>query len=265
MKKFHYLAILFMVFVFASCESNESNELSVFSVSANKKVTFSPGNLQYHPKNDKWRFAPNQYDCIGWDNKNISSNYDGWIDLFGWGTGNNPTNSSTFESKYQKFTDWGINKIDGESPNAWRTLTYDEWYYLIFERPNSSMLWGIAQVVGVNGLILLPDNWVCPKRISFKSGSHEKIGEEYYAEYQNFNRIDWKKMEDAGAIFLPAADARMGNFISFEQYRGFYWSSTCLGAEYAWSLCIMPFNVSFPEFNTNVASGLSVRLVQDVK
>ena len=55
-----------------------------FSVSEGKQVIFSPGNLQYHPKNDQWRFAENQYDRIGEANKNVSVTYDGWIDLFGW-------------------------------------------------------------------------------------------------------------------------------------------------------------------------------------
>ena len=61
----------------------------MFSVAADKTVTFSPGNLQYHAANDEWRFAPSQLDYIGDDNANISETYNGWIDLFCWGTGNN--------------------------------------------------------------------------------------------------------------------------------------------------------------------------------
>ena len=66
--------------------STPSQGIGVFSVSATKQVTFSPGNLQYHPANDEWRFAANQTDYIGNANSNISSTYNGWIDLFGWGT-----------------------------------------------------------------------------------------------------------------------------------------------------------------------------------
>ena len=131
-----------------------------FSVSAIKTVTFSSGNLQYHAANNEWRFAPNQTDHIGEENSNISPTYNGWIDLFGWGTGNNPTNISS--EGETNFVDWGVNKIGNFAPNTWRTLTSDEWEYIIKGRPNAEQLIGIAQVNGVNGLILLPDNWTCP-------------------------------------------------------------------------------------------------------
>ena len=161
-----------------------------FSVSATKTVTFSPGNLQYHAVNNKWRFAPNQTDYIGYDNENISSTYNGWIDLFGWGTGNNPTNKSTDYNDYQTFVDWGVNKIGSYSPNTWRTLTYNEWYYLLTNRFNASNLKGVAQVNGVNGLILLPDAWVCPSGVTFKAGFHNDWCTECYGNYQTISALD---------------------------------------------------------------------------
>ena len=51
-----------------------------FSVSATKKVRFSPGNLQYQASTKTWRFAEHQYDYIGDANRNISPTYSGWID-----------------------------------------------------------------------------------------------------------------------------------------------------------------------------------------
>ena len=174
-----------------------------FSVSATKTVTFSPGNLQYHPANDEWRFASNQTDYIGEANANISSSYNGWIDLFGWGTGNNPTNASEDYEDYQTFVDWGVNKIGNDAPNTWRTLTYNEWNYILNNRSNASNLKGVAQVNGVNGLILLPDGWTCPSGITFKSGFHDDYGIEYYAAYQTFSSSDWAKLEASGAVFFP--------------------------------------------------------------
>ena len=44
-----------------------------FSVSATQKVSFSQGNLQYRASTDTWRFAENQFVCIGENNSNISS------------------------------------------------------------------------------------------------------------------------------------------------------------------------------------------------
>ena len=64
----------------------EGSLVGKFSVSANKQVYFSKGNLQYQASTDTWRFAENQYDYVGEGNENKSATYDGWIDLFGWGT-----------------------------------------------------------------------------------------------------------------------------------------------------------------------------------
>ena len=176
-----------------------------FSITETKLVIFSAGNLQYHAVNDEWRFAPKQTDYIGEDNSNVSSTYNGWIDLFGWGTGNNPTNSSTDYNDYSTFVDWGVNKIGNEDPNTWRTLTEDEWYFLLYNRTNASKLKGIAQVNGVNGLILLPNEWENPSDIIFKSGFNESAGIEFYSDYQMFNKKEWAILEESGAIFLPAA------------------------------------------------------------
>ena len=100
------------VYVETDCGENiPSAGIGVFSVSADKQVTFSKGNLQYHPSNDEWCFAENQSDYIGKANSNIAADYDGWIDLFGWGTGDAPTKSSTSYSDYSTFVDWGTNKI----------------------------------------------------------------------------------------------------------------------------------------------------------
>ena len=232
-----------------------------FSVSDSKTVTFSPGNLQYHAANNEWRFAPNQTDYIGEANSNISSTYNGWIDLFGWGTGDNPTNKSTDNYDYQTFVDWGVNKIGSYSPNTWRTLTYDEWYYLRYERPNYDKLIGIAEVNGVNGLVLLPDAWVCPNGVAFKAGFDNDLCTECYGNYQTISALDWSKLEASGAVFLPAAGYREGSGVYDVQDLGGYWSATEDGSNGAYYLYFhsdearMLYDYRF--------AGLSVRLVQD--
>ena len=195
-------------------------EYPKFSVSANKQVSFSRGNLQYHPYNDEWRFASSQLTYIGYNNENIRYSYSGWIDLFGWGTGNNPTLTSSYSDDYYYFSDWGKNKIGDEDAYTWRTMTSDEWKYLLKERKNYSSLQGIAEVDGVNGLILLPDGWICPRKITFVSGTSN----------QSFDAKQWKKLEDTGAVFLPAAGMRSksGSYIYCDDIgnKGYYWSST---------------------------------------
>ena len=128
----------------------------LFSVSATKQVHFSQGNLQYQASTNTWRFAEHQYDYVGTqtadergnyggnvsgsDNRSISSTYSGWIDLFGWGTGSNPTLSSTSYMDYGTFVDWGGNPISngGNTVNQWRTLTIAEWNYLLNTRTDAS-------------------------------------------------------------------------------------------------------------------------------
>ena len=234
----------------------------MFSVAADKTVTFSPGNLQYHPANNEWRFAPSQLEYIGNDNANISATYNGWIDLFGWGTGNNPINISEEYEDYSTFVDWGVNKIGSDAPNTWRTLTYDEWYYLRWERPNYDKLIGVAQVNGVNGLILLPDGWTSPSGVTFKSGFHDGYGIEYYAAYQTFSSSDWAKLEASGAVFFPAAGDRVcnGDVYGVGSYGG-YWSSTPNGSDGAHDLSFYSDGVGMSY--SNRCNGRSVRLVKD--
>ena len=200
-----------------------------FSVSQTKYITFSPGNLQYHPANNEWRFAPSQLDYIGDANSNCSSTYNSWLDLFGWSTSANSfgVSTSTSDSDYSgSFVDWGTNQIGADAPNTWRTLSREEWEYLLNTRTNANSLKGVAQVNGVNGLILLPDSWTCPSGVTFKSGFHSEQSVEAYGQYQAFSADQWSKLESAGAVFLPAAGARDGSSVGDVQGRGYYWSAT---------------------------------------
>ena len=129
---------------------------SAFAISDNSYVCFSPGNLQYHIATGTWRFADYQYDYVAADITDTT--YTGWIDLFGWGTGNNPTN---VEDANSKFIDWGTNAIGTDVANTWRTLTLDEWLYL-FQHTR----WTIAKVNGTLGFMLLPDFFETPVGLS---------------------------------------------------------------------------------------------------
>ena len=252
-----------------------------FSVSATQQVHFSQGNLQYQASTNTWRFAEHQYDYVGTqtadgngyyggnvsgsDNRNISSTYSGWIDLFGWGTGDNPTLASTDHADYSTFVDWGCNAISngGNTANQWRTLTKAEWDYLLNERPNASSKFAIGNINGVGGLILLPDSWTLPSECSFTSG---------FTTYDGNNDIDWTRnsytlaqwsqMEAAGAVFLPAAGGRSGTDFDNVGNDGNYWSST-LGDEY--DACSMDFNSYYLNATSYYGRyrGFSVRPVQD--
>jgi hypothetical protein len=98
-----------------------------FSTSATTKIDFAPANLQYHCTQHIWRFAQHSYDIIGTDNKNISDSYNGWIDLFGYGTSGvnySPTLHTTNKADYASGdiantdNDWGINEIQSYDYNV---------------------------------------------------------------------------------------------------------------------------------------------------
>lgn len=222
------------VVIWVTVRSHNLYTSKAFSVSATKKVYFSSGNLQYHCKNKEWRFAPFQYYRIGYDNENISDDYDGYIDLFGWGTGNNPTLASANNEDYTTFADWG-SKIDGG--DVWQTPTSDEWAYLITGRENASEKYGVAEVDGVHGLILLPDDWMLPADLSFCSGVTSEFGEKYYKTKNNYSSGDWHKMESAGAVFLPTTGLRHGTDVGLGVGEcGYYWSSSANNDGNAWDL-----------------------------
>ena len=274
---------------------------AAFSISADKQVYFSQGDLQFNAmqgthacadgttKQGTWRFAENQYDVIGNANKNISSTYSGWIDLFGWGTSGwnsganayQPYDISTSYSDYYPGgsysnnltdsyanADWGVyNAISngGNMAGQWRTLTNDEWSYLINTRANASSKKGVASVNGVNGLILLPDEWTLPEGIVFTNGGGDSYGSEYYATVNSYTASEWSKMEANGAVFLPAVGFRSGTGIDVYGVGtyGNCWSSSADGSGYPFCLYFDGGGVWTGGNYDGI--GQSVRLVQDVK
>ena len=206
-----------------------------FSVAADKQVTFSPGNLQYKASTSTWAFAENQYDFVGSDNANISSTYDGWIDLFGWGTSgyNDKQPYMTSDNDYHYGDgandltdtnyDWGAYASISNGGNmAWRTLSAAEWDYLLQTRDGAADKHGNATVAGDKGLVLLPDKWQLPEGLSFTADPTDWTTNTYTAE-------QWAEMEAAGAVFLPASGNRGNNGTIYNittNCRGFYWTAS---------------------------------------
>ena len=254
-----------------------------FSVSANQQVYFSQGNLQYQASTNTWRFADKQYDYVGNANSNISPTYSGWIDLFGWGTsgwdnGNvyynpwdsNNSNGSLYGPSGQynltgmyAEADWGVyNSINngGYQENQWRTLNKDEWAYIFETRITpSGIRYAMARVNDVNGALLLPDDW---NTATYSLNNTNSRSASYSDNVININQ--WAMLENAGAVFLPAAGCRKGNVMYYVDMDGDYWSSSCssFGGQYASHVTF------FNGFNSVYVSafryyGQSVRLVTD--
>lgn len=243
-----------------------------------EQIVFAQGNLQYNANTQVWRFADDQLTALGTANVNISDgSYTGWVDLFGWGTGTNPTNYSTDWQNYPTFNEWGENAISngGNTSSQWRTLTNKEWDYLFFKRANATSLFGFGQVEGIKGLILLPDGWTNSEGVTFHSGTAKGLvaKTDYYAntdgknyKHNEFTSAQWTQMEDAGAVFFPAAGYRWDNEVYMEDsdldYMGYYWASTPHDNWQGYVLYFDAYELS-PQNKNSRIFGQAVRLVQN--
>lgn len=158
------------------------------------KVRFSKGNLRLKRGVKEYYFAENQWDAMGEENKTAID----W-DLLPWGLA---------EGYYPYYTDFGTQPIvnGGNEPNQWRTLTADEWEYII---KNNQV--GYGAIAGVEGLILVPremDDVELKKKDNF------------------FTQKEWWEMEVLGAVFLPLTGWRGLSSSVDNLDQGFYWSST---------------------------------------
>ena len=273
-----------------------------FSVSATKVVYFSKGNLQYQGSSGIWRFAPHQYDYIGNNVGNTapSASQTEWMDLFGWGTSgwdngeryayqpystsvnyydygvkNPKTADETLTGEYAN-GDWGVYN-SSQLGYGWRTLTRDEWGYLIYSRSTSGTVNGTSNALyteariltdgsgtegltyNICGVILFPDDF---------DGSASYGG----VTWGTINNVSewsttcttagWEALEAAGCVFLPAAGGRVGTDVSSAGVYGIYWTSTASAVEYVDDLYIGP-NTFSPGGNYRYL-GRSVRLVLDM-
>ena len=228
----------------------------VFSVSDGKQVYFSKGNLRY--ASSKWSFFDNQYDYY------TSYSADAW-DKFGWSTSATTYGMSTSSSNGDysgDFVDWGATMGAG-----WRTLTSDEWAYLLKTRSASTVngtengRYAKAKVNDVGGVILFPDTYTHPDGVAAPTGVNAT--DEYGWEGNSYTAADWTKMESAGCVFLPAAGCRYGSeMIGLGSY-GYYGSATPDGADYAYRVKFNSGSLE-PANSINRCLGCSVRLVQEV-
>jgi hypothetical protein len=288
-----------------------------FSIAADKKVRFAQGNLQAKTEdygtNWTWNFAENQWDCIGNAAGNtkvtattpfISDN--GTVDLFGWVGASSSwdevnkygiTSSTTVDAEdgYGKNSDealkadWGTLAISngGNATNSgWRTLTIEEWGWLIgssYPSPpapgtqcrTSSAVNGVANARfakayldtnsdgngDIHGVILFPDNYSHPDDVADPTGINKDDNTSWDAN--TYNAADWGKMEAAGCVFLPAVGYR--NVTTVYTTSTYYWSSSPNTSN-----AHAAFYFFFNNYNLNTAGGdvryygCSVRLVQDV-
>ncbi len=252
-------------------------------VSDGRYVYFSQGNLQYNAKSKTWRLADNQYDIVGMDNKEISEKYDGWIDLFGFGTSGWNSNftsyqpwateisSDSYQNNSLKYdyinSDWAFyNDIvtTGVGANSCRTLTGDEWKYII-----ENDRWTMGEI-GDNGVLcfmIFPEDYVAIDTIPVYFPEDKSIENDVVSLQENsfennvYSEAQFGKLEELGVVALPCGGHRYGETISNVNVLGMYWSTTSTGdASYNFKFSSSSVGVETrPAFH-----GFSVRPVQDL-
>jgi len=250
--------ILLLTALTLFCSANSWCESGVFSVSATKKIVFSPGNLQYQASTSTWRFAEHQYDFVG--NKSVGNvyvgatksnneetnkaTYSGWRDLFGWSCTNAKYGikiTSTSSNYSGDFVDWGgltiKNGATTDAANTWFTLTKAEWTYILSTREEASDKWFYGSIQAgateIYGLFLIPDTYTWPTGV-------KKLADFGYSKVAHYTSTEWNKLEAAGAVFLPETgyfsvkpsydyyspgDVLTVNDVSLSYHPGTYWVS----------------------------------------
>ncbi len=265
-----------------------------FHVSPTKKVHFSSGNFQSCRNGN--RLAEHQYDFVGASNKKISSSwsYNGYFDLFGWGKVY--YTYTTDPTAYAEYTEWGEYPLSNADNDAqWRTLTTDEWEFLLFSSPAQI---GFGTVAEKKGLILLPGG-VLPDveaaGLTFvsmkKEGQWETVIEQGILGFKSqntyftdnvYDATQWEVMEQIGAVFLPAAYYRTTSSSSSTDVDavlsegngcGYYWTSTPVDGQTEQAYYIQFSVAQYPAGEARVYrnydiskkryTGMSVRLVTE--
>ena len=256
------------------------------------QVLFAHGNLQAECSSADnngstheaftWRFAANQKDYIGGYSFSgggtaTGNNYidgdgslsaAGTVDLFNWVgassslTGNaayginNASGQGNVAGEGLK-TDWGTMFDAG-----WRTLSKDEWDYVFNTRSTTSgVRYAKATVNGVEGVILLPDDW----NTSYKNLAETNAADVNFSA-NNISRDDWtSSLEAHGAVFLPAAGYRSSGDVLDKGTKGFYWSSSSVSDDNTKAYCLKFGTDNLQaQSSDNRVNGYSVRLVKDV-
>ena len=232
----------------------------LYSVAEGRQVVFSQGNLQYNKSTKKWSFARTQLEVLGKNQGNI-------IDLFCYGTSGYANAEPTLiDSEYEALNlnlsdiagteyDWGVNNAisnGGNQAGLWRTLTAEEWDYLLNGRPDAENLSS-----RYNGwkLAIFPDNWVAVKKALEKS-----IGKQW-------EQATEAELTEAGVLLL--SNETMTNYwnsnYSNQIIHGCYWTSTAVADDDG---AAQALNIDFDQvtlWNQVKSWGHAVRLVADVK
>lgn len=146
--------------------------------------------------------------------------------------------------------------------NEDRVLSSEEWTYLLVTRDaDKEQKEALGQVDGINGLIILPDDWVQPSGVPTFTPTTEGMGYD-----QNvYTAEEWTEMETAGAVFLPCRGygKTSATDVEDETDQGSYWASNSYSQENGY--CMRFDNLEIHDVNyADKTLYYSVRLVRKV-
>lgn len=175
---------------------------------------------------------------------------------------------------------WDGLTIDNGGSYTWRTLSKDEWNYILFSREGATLSDGEttennarfsrATVDGVNGLLIFPDGmtWVketmgaLPDDINCKAAS--------YGWTRQYTAANMVAMANAGIVFLPSAGCASGTGMLAYNTIGYYWtnSGSSINTRSAGEWGAYYINVHYTQATTVAQyarnASRSVRLARDV-
>ena len=257
-----------------------------------KKVYFSKGNLQAvfseagsmidKPSICTWKFADNQLIYVG--NSAANTSIDGYghvsaagtVDLFGrsafdanneeelkanaYGICNVVSSTDVNWRRYygsqnvSNVVDWGT--VFGAS-SPWRTLTKDEWIWLLGPVYNGALLdpgfncrvtstvnevenarFAPLKVDNYYGIIIFPDTFTYPSEVTTPINNINKK-EVTWSKITSLTASDWAALEAAGAVFLTIGgrrdNSRTDPILDYPGYdynarQGYYWAGNAIGA-----------------------------------
>lgn len=249
------------------------------------------GNVYYNSySGGTWRFAEHQYDYVGSDNVNVSATCSTWVDLFGWGASgfrdSKPYDIRTFptinaslsatQNQYKGY-DWGVlNSIynpktkTNDPYGTWRTLTKDEWDFLLNKRNNN--WWRFNNIKfpvnsdTIYGLLIYPDG-ITDKPSGISGNLTPNTTDSY-----TITKEDFDVLESIGCAFLPSAgnlqwsSGEGYNFHKTNEEWGFYWTASNNSSKKAKYVKVNGTG-GYPQIDDNGDRGVgySVRLARDVQ
>jgi len=276
---------------------DKNNAFSEFTVSSTgKKVYFSRANLKCDTENTDalvWSFHENQWDeCFGVktgsssepanQGSSVNMTNSSVMDRFSWGLhGSTTTGETDFVGGSKNLnridgTDWGC-ALTGEGNNHWRTLTAEEWDFLLNDKDETGNITGLRgdrrflkacieiaipksgggyYTTFVNGLFIAPDNFD-PTDYGYIIGHTTNDDYAFVADNQwndpntlvdltsGFMEMGGKQNKIAqhlfyaGCVFLPGVGYRTTMYMNYYYYHDCYHLSSSFEGYY-WSATAEP-------------------------